>query len=123
MKMNVAMIAVARRIGTARCAARTNHFIAGATAHLIFRARNLVTASAMCDAIDTQRGPIDMAGKRMSRAARPATVRAAFGAGCTDGPLGNRAAELMVRTRAMPTFFSLVQTDITRPGAIDSAGS
>src|SRR5690348_10307950 len=116
--MDVAMIALARRIGAARGTASTNHFIASAAAHLIFSAGNLVTAGAMCDAIDTQRRLIDMAGKSMSRAARPATFRADFGAGRTDGLIGNRAAQLMVRTRAMPTFFSLVQTDITHPSAI-----
>lgn len=86
------MVALARRIGAARGAARTNHFIAGAAAHLIFSAGNLVTAGAMRDAIDTQRRLIDMAGKGMSRAARPATFRTDFGAGRTDGLLGNRAA-------------------------------
>lgn len=121
LKMDVAMIALARRIGAARGAASTNHFIAGAAAHLIFSAGNLVTAGAMRDAIDTQRCLIDMAGKGMRRAARQTTFRADFGAGRTDGLIGNRAAQLMVRTRAMPTFFSLVQTDITHPGAIYSA--
>ena len=120
LKMDVAMIALARRIGAARGAASTNHFITGAAAHLIFNAGNLVTAGAMRDAIDTQRRLIDMAGKRVSWTARPATFRADFGTGRTDGLLGDRAAQLMVRTRAMPTFLSLVQTDITHPGAIDS---
>ena len=123
LKVDIAMVALARRIGAARGAARTNHFIAGEAAHLIFSAGNLMTAGAMRDAIDTQRRLIDMAGKGMSRAARPATFRTDFGAGRTDGLLRNRAAQLMVRTSPMPTFFSLVQTDITHPGAIDSTCS
>ena len=92
LKMNIAMVALARRLAAAGGTAGADYFVAGATAHLIFCAGDFVAAGAARDAASTQRCLIDMASKNMRWAARPATTGADFGAGDTHRLVRDSAA-------------------------------
>lgn|SRR5579885_1516702 len=116
--MNLAVIALAVRVcaaGGAGCAA---NLAAGAAAHLIFCACDLVAAGTARRAVDTERRLINVTGQRMGWATRAATGGADARAGDAERPVGDEAARLVIGTGTVPAVLSFGQTFITDPGAI-----
>src|SRR5579883_2356688 len=109
--MNLAVVALAVGVCTAGGAGCAANLAAGAAAHLIFCACDLVAAGTARRAVDTERRLINVTGQRMGWATRAA-------AGDAERPVGDEAARLVIGTGTVPAVLSFGQTFITDPGAI-----
>ncbi len=119
--MNVAVVALAGRVGAARGAGGATDLATGAAEHLIFGAGHFVAARTAHGAVDTKRRLVNMAGERMCGATAAPTGRAGAGAGDTDGTIRDGAAHAVIRAGMVPAVFGFDQAGIADARAVDRA--
>ena len=119
LKMYVAVVALAGRVGAARGAGCAANLATGAAEHLIFGAGYFVAARTAHGAVDTKRRLVDMAGERMCGTTGAPTGRAGAGAGDTDGTVRDGAAHAVIGAGMVPAVFGFDQAGIADARAVD----
>lgn len=119
LKMNVAVIAAARGVCTARRTGRAADFPAGAAEDLIFGAGHFVAAGAAHRTVDAERCLVDVAGKRMRGTGGASAGRAGTGTGDTNRAIRDRTEQAMIGAGMVPAIFGFDQAGVTDARAID----